>query len=155
MTDVKTTIIPHLSCRNATEAVEFYQKAFGAEVVRLYKLPDGKLMHASLNIRGADFYVVDEFPEMGGKSPLLLGGSPVTLHQQVPDCDAVYQRAVEAGCTIGMPLQDMFWGDRWGTITDPYGHVWSIATTIREVTDAEMEEAMKNMPTECPETAEK
>ena len=140
-----TTLIPHLCCRNALEAVEFYKKAFGAEAPVVLAGPDGKLMHAGMNIGGAGFYLTEERPEHGALSPLTLGSSPVTLNLHVPDCDAAFQRAVDAGCTVRMPLQDMFWGDRYGLVTDPYGHSWSIATTIRQVSPAELEQAMTAM----------
>jgi len=140
------TLIPHIACRNAAEAVEFYKRAFDAEAPCVISMPDGRVMHAGVSIRGATFYLVDEFPEHGGKSPQALGGTPVTLHLQVPDCDAVYQKAVDAGCTVVMPLADMFWGDRWGLLVDPFGHQWSVATTVREVSPEEIQAAMANMP---------
>jgi PhnB protein len=145
MSETTTTLTPHISCRNASEAVGFYQKAFGAEPVAVHHLPDGRLMHATLNIGGATLFLVDEFPEQGGKSPQALGGSPVMLALNVKDCDAVYQRAIDAGCEVRMPLQDMFWGDRWGLIADPYGHQWSIATTIRQVSPEELQQTMAGM----------
>jgi uncharacterized glyoxalase superfamily protein PhnB len=145
MSQTTVTLTPHLGCRNAAEAYEFYQKAFGAEPQGIHKLPDGRVMHSSLSIRGATFFVVDEFAEHGGKSPQGLGGSPVCLHLQVPDCDAVYQRAVEAGCEVRMPLDDMFWGDRYGMVADPYGHLWSIATPIRQVPPQELQGIIDSM----------
>ena len=144
-----TTVTPHLSCRNAAEAVEFYQKAFGAEPHMTLPTPDGRLMHAQMTIDGAPFFLVDEFPEFGGQSPQSLGGSPVTIHLAVPDCDAVFQRAVDAGCEVKMPLADMFWGDRYGIVEDPYGHKWSIATTQRQVSREEILEGMNCMNTPC------
>ena len=149
MADNSTALVPHICCRDAVQAVEFYQKAFGAIVEGIYPLPDGRLMHASLNIDGARLFVVDEFPEQGGKSPHALGGSPVTLSLHVPDCDTVWNRAVEAGCQVVIPLQDMFWGDRWGLVTDPYGHSWSIATTIKQVSPEELQQAMAQMDAAC------
>ncbi len=145
-TQTTTTLIPHIACRKATEAVEFYQKAFGAELLSQLHLPDGRLMHAALKIGGSTLYLVDEFPEHGGQSPQSLGGSPVTLHLQVADCDAVFGHAVESGCIPVMPLADMFWGDRWGMLTDPFGHKWSVATTIREMSPEEMRKAMEEAP---------
>ncbi len=139
----QTTLIPHISCRNAVEAVEFYKKAFGAEIPMQMNTPDGRVMHASVVIDGATLYLCDEFPEHGGKSPQMLGGSPVTLHLQVADCDAVFGRAVEAGCEVVMPLGDMFWGDRYGLVRDPFGHSWSIATTVREMSPEQMAAAMQ------------
>ncbi|MGV3616752.1 MAG: VOC family protein [Fimbriimonas sp.] len=148
-----TTLTPHLSIRNAVEALEFYEKAFGAQILCALKSPDGKLMHGAVSIDGATFYVVDEYPEMGGTSPQALGGSPVTLHLQVADCDAVYNRAVEAGCTSVMPLELMFWGDRWGLITDPYGHSWSVATTVNPMSFEDLQKAAENMSCGVPEPA--
>ena len=144
-TAVKTSLTPHLTCRNAIEAVEFYKKAFGAEAPCVLTTPDNRVMHAAVSIDGAMFYVVDEFPEHGSHGPQALGGTAVTMHLQVADCDAVYAKAVEAGCTSLMPLENMFWGDRWGLVVDPYGHQWSIATTVREMSPAEMQEAVDNL----------
>jgi uncharacterized glyoxalase superfamily protein PhnB len=141
MAEGTTTLTPHLCCRNGAEAIEFYGKAFGAEPLMVMAMPDGKLMHASLNIAGATVMLTDEWPEQGGLSPLSLGGSGVTLHLQVPDCDAVFQRAVEAGCEVRMPLADMFWGDRYGIVADPYGHSWSIATPVRQLSPEELQQA--------------
>lgn len=144
-----TGVIPHLACRNANEAVTFYEKAFGASPTAIHRMPDGRLMHATLSFGGHMVFVVDEFPEHGGKSPQALGGTPVTIHLQVTECDAVFQRAVEAGCSVRMPLEDMFWGDRYGLVEDPFGHQWSIATTVRSVTPEEIEKAVAHIP--CPE----
>ncbi len=137
-----TTVTPHLTCRNASEAVEFYRNAFGAEPVTVLRTPDGRVLHAALTMDGATFFLHDEFPEHGGHSPQALGGSPVVLHLQVADCDAVFERAVAAGCEVRMPLEEMFWGDRYGVIADPYGHNWSVATTVRQVTPEEMQQAL-------------
>ena len=133
------TVVPYLSCRNAAEAYAFYQKAFGALPMCLMPVPDGRALHAALDFGGSPVYLSDEFPEHGGQSPESLGGSPVTIHLQVSDCDAVFGKAVDAGCTVVMPLKDMFWGDRYGVVTDPYGHKWSIATTVRDVSLDEMQ----------------
>jgi len=143
--ETTTTITPHLCCRNATEALGFYEKAFGAETACAFRMPNGKLMHAGLNVNGAQFFLTDECPEHGALSPEALGGSPVTIHLHVPDSDAVFQRAVDAGCQVRMPLQDMFWGDRYGLVADPYGHLWSIATSIRKVSTVELQEAVAAM----------
>jgi len=145
MSETVTTLIPHLACQNAAEAYDFYPKAFGAEQILIHRLPDGRVMHAALKIGDSTFYLVDEFPEHGGKGPLTLGGSPITLHLQVADVDASFQRAVDAGCTVQMPVEDMFWGDRYGLVTDPYGHKWSIATTIRQVSPEEIQKAAASM----------
>lgn len=111
----------------------------------VHPLPDGRVMHANLSIGGVAVFLCDEFPEHGSLGPLSLGGSPVMLHLNVSDCDAVFARAVEAGCEVRMPLQDMFWGDRYGQVVDPYGHNWSISTTLREVSQEELGQAMAEM----------
>jgi len=144
-TQTTTTLTPYLCCRNAAEAIEFYRKAFGAEPMMTLRLPDGRIMHAALELNGAHFMLAEEFPEYGGSSPQALGGTPVALHLNVPDCDAVFQRAVDAGCQVRMPLQDMFWGDRYGLVVDPYGHQWSIATHQRQVSVEEMQQAVNEM----------
>ncbi|HSI36739.1 MAG: VOC family protein [Phycisphaerae bacterium] len=142
---MSVTVTPHIACRDAAKALEFYQKAFGAEVLCAHKMPDGKIMHSAINIRGATVFVVDEFPDCGGKSPQALGGTPVTLHLQVPDVDATFKRAVDAGATVRMPVADMFWGDRYGIVIDPFGHQWSVATTIRKVSAEELQAAAAQM----------
>jgi uncharacterized glyoxalase superfamily protein PhnB len=143
------TVSAHLVVRGASEAIEFYKKAFGAEVKGVMPGPGGKVMHAEIMIGDSAIMLNDEFPEMGAKAPATLGGSPVTLHIYVPDCDALWNRAVAAGAKITMPLADMFWGDRYGTLTDPFGHKWSIATHKEDLTSEEIgrrgAEAMKNM----------
>lgn len=140
-------LIPHLVCEGAAEAIEFYKKAFGATDVCSMPAPDGKrIMHAEIRIDGRPLFLVDDFPEFcGGKSesPKALGGTPVTIHRYVADCDAAIQRAVDAGATIKMPPMDMFWGDRYGVVTDPFGHSWSIATHQRDLTPAQMESGMR------------
>jgi uncharacterized glyoxalase superfamily protein PhnB len=131
------TLSPHLVCAGAAEAIEFYKAAFGAsELVRLAG-PDGRLMHACLSINGSSVMLVDENRDYGMLSPKALGGSPVTIHLIVADADAVAQRAASAGATIKMPVQDMFWGDRYGVLEDPFGHHWSVATPQRAPMTAE------------------
>lgn len=140
------SLTPHLICRGAAEALDFYVRAFGAvELVRLPG-PDGRLMHATLRVGDANLMLVDEMPEWGALGPLALGGTPVTLHLYVDDVDASFQRAVAAGATPKMPPADMFWGDRYGQVIDPYGHRWSIATHVRDVPPEQMLEAARNMP---------
>jgi uncharacterized glyoxalase superfamily protein PhnB len=134
-----TTLTPHLVCRDAAGAIEFYKRAFGADEMRVIRAPDGNVLHAALLINGAMFFLSEEFPAFGSKSPQGLGGTPVTLHLHVKDCDAVFERAVRGGCTVRMPLADMFWGDRYGVLADPYGHAWSVATTVRQLTTEEMQ----------------
>jgi PhnB protein len=124
-------ITPHLSVKGAKKAIEFYVKALGAEEVLRMPAEDGeRLMHAHLKVGDGELFLADDFPEYcGGKSehPLALGGTGVTLHQYVPDADAAIARAAAAGATVIMPAQDMFWGDRYGQVLDPFGHRWSFA----------------------------
>ena len=136
---------PHLICEGATNAIDFYKKAFGAEEMVRLPGPDGKLMHASIKICGASVMLVDENKGYGMLSPKALNGTPVTLHLFVPDVDAFIARAVEAGAELTMPVADMFWGDRYGLIKDPFGHSWSVATHQRDLTPAEIQDAMHKM----------
>ncbi|MFQ5491265.1 MAG: VOC family protein [Phycisphaerae bacterium] len=128
------SVTPHIVCRNASEAIDFYKKAFGAEERYRMPSPRGNLMHAEIKIGDSILMLCDEFPNMGTLSPESLEGSPVTLHLYVADVDAAFKRATEAGCTVTMPLQDMFWGDRYGKLSDPYGHQWSLATHKEDLT---------------------
>jgi len=139
------SLTPHLICAGAAEAIEFYKKAFNAvELVRLPG-PQGKLMHASLRIGDSTLMLVDEMPDCGALGPKSLKGSPITVHLYVPDVDATVAQAVAAGAKVTMPVADMFWGDRYGQLEDPFGHRWSVATHKREVTPEEMQEAMRKM----------
>lgn len=142
-------LIPHLVCAPCADAIEFYKKAFGAEEVGRMPAPDGtKIMHAAILIDGRPVFLADDFPEWcegKSQSPKALGGTPVTLHRYVVDCDAAIQRAQEAGATITMPAADMFWGDRYGVVTDPFGHSWSLATHISDPTPDEVAEAARAM----------
>jgi PhnB protein len=140
-------LIPHLVCDPCAEAIEFYKKAFGAEEIFRMAAPDGRrIMHASIRIGNSFVYLADDFPEFcGGKSssPKALQGTPVTIHHYVENCDAAIKRAVDAGATVLMPASDCFWGDRYGIVTDPFGHNWSFATHIKDLSPAEMEAGMK------------
>lgn len=138
----KQTLMPHLVCAGAAKAIDFYKKAFGA--TEMMRLPgkDGRLVHAAVQINGACVMLVDEMPEWGALSPKSLKGTPVTVHLNVDDVDAVFKRAVKAGATPIMPVADMFWGDRYGVIEDPFGHRWSIATHLRDMTAKEIQKAM-------------
>jgi uncharacterized glyoxalase superfamily protein PhnB len=129
------TITPHLELRGAAKAIEFYKKAFGAvEIVRNLG-PDGRLiMHAQLRIGDSMLMLHDEFAEAGGHSPQTLEGSPITLHLYVEDADAVFARAVAAGAKVEMPLENTFWGDRYGQLTDPFGHSWSVGSKLEDLT---------------------
>ena len=140
-------LIPHLVCNPCAEAIEFYKKAFGAEEIHRMPAPDGhRIMHAAIHIGKSVVFLVDDFPEFCGgisQSPTALKGTPVTIHHYVEDCDAAIKRAQKAGATVSMPAADMFWGDRYGLVTDPYGHKWSFATHIKDLTPEQMQKAMK------------
>ena len=132
------TLTPSLTIRGATEAIEFYKRAFGAVELMRMPGPGGKLMHAEIRIGDSVLMLSDEFPDMGGKSPQALGGSPVYLFVYVDDVDAVFKRAVDAGAQVRMPLADMFWGDRFGRVVDPFGHEWGLATHKEDLTPKEI-----------------
>lgn len=140
-------LAPHLVCDGAADAIEFYKQAFGAEELMRIPGPSGRLMHAAVTINGSMVMLVDENKDWGILSPITLGGTPVTIHLNVPDVDASVARAVEAGATLAMPVADQFWGDRYGQIKDPFGHSWSIATPLREkpMSEAELRDVAKAM----------
>jgi PhnB protein len=133
------TLTPHLVVKGASEAIEFYKKAFGAEEIIRLPGPDGNsLMHAAIKIGDSRLFLVDEFPGMGNMGPQSIGGTPVTIHVYVEDVDTVFNTAVAAGAQVRMPLADMFWGDRYGLVTDPFGHSWSLATHKEDLTPEEI-----------------
>ena len=136
------SLTPHLVCEGAADAIAFYQKAFGAVELDRMPGPDGKLMHATLRIGDSVFMLADAFPEWGSRGPLALGGTAVTMHLYVPDADAVWETALAAGAKPMMPLENTFWGDRYGQVADPFGHRWAIATHLRDMTPQEMQEEM-------------
>jgi len=139
--DHMRTVTPHLVCAGAAKAIDFYKKAFGA--TELMRLPgkDGKLMHAMVRIGDSNIMLVDENPEWQIQGPTALKGTPVTIHLQVQDADATFEGAVAAGAKALMPVQEMFWGDRYGVLQDPFGHHWSIATHVRDLTHEEIQAA--------------
>ena len=142
------TITPHLTIRDCARAIEFYRSAFGAEVVQSAIGPGGKVMHALLKIGDSHIMMADEFPEMGegvSKSPAALGGTTSVLNVYCADADAWYERAVKAGATGKMPPADMFWGDRYSQVVDPFGHAWAIATHTEDVSSAELAERQKKL----------
>jgi len=143
----KAGVIPHLVCEPCGEAIDFYVKAFGAvEQFRMATPDGGRIMHAAITIDGHAVFLASDFPEYCGghsRSPKALGATPVTLHRFVADCDAAIRKAEKAGATVVMPATDMFWGDRYGMVTDPFGHSWSLATHQRDLTPAEIERGMK------------
>jgi len=140
------TVTPHLVCRGAGRAIEFYKKAFGAQEIGRMDMPEGgKVLHAAMRIGNSVIMLMDEFPEWNTVSPQTLNGSPVTIHLYVENAELVFTRAVQAGATAIMPLEDTFWGDRYGKLQDPFGHTWSIATHMRDVSHEEMARAAKEM----------
>jgi len=127
--------IPHLCVDNGNAAIEFYKKALGAKEISRSPAQDGKrLMHAEVEVNGASLYLHDDFPDMCGKSdtPQAHGGSPISLHLNVANCDEAFNRAVEAGGKPKMPPADMFWGARYAQIEDPFGHVWAFMTPLKK-----------------------
>lgn len=141
------SVTAYLSLNNAAKAIEYYRNAFGAvEKVRMPG-PGGKIMHAEIQIGDSVVMLADEFPEMGHKGPQTLGGTPVSLLLYVKDVDSVVKQAVSYGAEIKRPIENQFYGDRMGTIVDPFGHVWSVATHVEDVSPEEMENRMaKYMP---------
>ena len=130
------TITPHLVVNGASDALEFYKKAFNAQIGGVHMTPDGKVMHAELKIGDSKLFLADEFPGMG--SPKTLGGSSVVLNLYVDGVDKLFDQAVSAGATVTMPLANQFWGDRYGQIKDPFGHIWALGQHIEDVAPDEM-----------------
>ena len=135
------TVTPHLICAGAADAIEFYKKAFNAVELGRVPGPQGKLLHALIRIGDSAVMLVDEFPDWNSFGPKSLKGSPVTIHLYVHDVEAFFKQAVAAGAKVAMPLDDMFWGDRYGKLEDPFGHHWSVATHVRDVKPEELKEA--------------
>ncbi len=136
------SLTPLLVCAGAADAIQFYVKAFNAVELSRLPGPAGKLLHAMLRIGDSALMLTDEFPEYGGFGPKLLKGSPVTIHLYVENVDAAVAQAVVAGAKITMPLADMFWGDRYAQLEDPFGHHWSMATHTRDLTPQQIQEEM-------------
>jgi PhnB protein len=132
------TVTPYLVCRGAAGAIDFYKRAFGAKEKMRMPGPDGRVAHAEIQIGDSRVMLGDEFPEMGARSPEALGGSAGSVFLYVKNVDAFADKAVAAGATVLMPIQDMFWGDRYGKLKDPFGHEWSIATHKEDVTAKQM-----------------
>ncbi len=138
------TITPSLVVKDAAKAIEFYKRAFNAEQRDICYGPDGKsVMHAEMKIGNSIFMLNDEFPDMGCRSPLSLGGSPVSLYLYVDNADSWYERAIKAGAKSEMPVADMFWGDRFGSVVDPFGHKWALATHIKDLTPEEIKKGQE------------
>jgi len=134
-----------LVCAGAADAIEFYKKAFNAVETGRLPGPKGKLLHAAIRIGDSVVMLTDEFPDFGSFGPKSLRGSPVTIHLYVDDVDEFAARAVAAGAKITMPIADMFWGDRYGQLEDPFGHRWSVGTHVRDVSPEEMRQAVQKM----------
>ena len=139
------SLTPHLICAGAVAAIAFYKKAFNATGDGFLPGPDGKVMHAEIKIGNSSLMLMDEMSEMGAFSPKSLKGSPVTIHLYVDNVDAVVAQAVAAGAKVTMPVADMFWGDRYGQLEDPFGHQWSVATHTRDMSPQEIQEGMAKM----------
>jgi uncharacterized glyoxalase superfamily protein PhnB len=146
------TLTPHLTVAGALEAIGFYQRAVGAELIAKSLMPDGQTVaNAMLRVGDSMLMLNDEFPGQGCAGAKSLGGSPVVLHLYVEDADAAFERAAGAGCTVTMPLENTFWGDRYGVLEDPYGHRWSIATHVEDVPPEDMERRMAEAFSQAPE----
>ena len=137
------SVTPYLIIKGAAAAIEFYQKAFGAVESFRFPSPDGKIGHAEIKIGDSPIMLADEYPDMGYKGPQALGGSPVSLMIYVEDVDTIFNQAVAAGAAIKEALQDKFYGDRLGTVTDPFGHTWHVSTHKEDVSLEEMQRRAK------------
>ncbi|RPI29213.1 MAG: VOC family protein [Acidobacteria bacterium] len=133
------TVTPYLTVRNCAQALEFYKKAFGAKELGRMPFPDGRIAHSDIQIGNSRLFLCDEFPEMGNKSPETLGGTPINLLVYVDNVDSAFKIATQAGAAPVEQPKDMFWGDRWATVRDPYGHTWNIATHVEDLTPEEMQ----------------
>jgi PhnB protein len=137
------TVTPYLAVDDAAQAIEYYEKAFGAKERVRMEAPGGKIGHAELEVGDSLIMLFDPFPQSSTRPPKELGGTSASVFMFVEDVDAVVKQAVDAGATITMEVADQFWGDRFGTVTDPFGHVWSIATHIEDLTPDEIAERGK------------
>jgi uncharacterized glyoxalase superfamily protein PhnB len=149
-------VTPHLVVRGAKEAITFYQAAFGAKDKGQMAMPDGRVMHAEIQIGDSRVMLADEMPEMGSKSPQTLGGAGASLMIYTKNVDALFDQAVKAGAKVVMPVADMFWGDRYGQVEDPFGHRWALATHMEDMSPKEMNKraaaAMSGPPPAAPPT---
>lgn len=137
------TATPYLTVKGAADAIEFYKKAFGARELMRFAEPGGRIAHAEVKIGNSPIMLGEESPEMGCRSPQSLGGSPVGILLYVEDVDTWFKRAIAAGGKETRPVQDQFYGDRSGTLTDPFGHVWTVSTHKEDVAPDEMQRRMK------------
>lgn len=136
-------VTPSLVVQDAARAIDFYKAAFGAEAKHVHRTPDGKVMHAELHIGDSIVTLSDEFPGGSSKAPSLSGSSSVIIHLYLENADETFNRAVSAGASAAMPMTDAFWGDRYGQVKDPFGHVWSIAVRKEDLSDKEVEKRGK------------
>jgi PhnB protein len=144
--EVHPSVSPHLVVGDGAAAIDFYVKAFDAVELGRMPGPDGRLMHAALQINGSTVMLNDDFPEYhdgNSSTPTALGGTPVTIHLTVTDVDSKFAQALDAGATLVAELQDQFWGDRYGVLRDPFGHHWSLGQPVREVSPEQIAEAIK------------
>ena len=137
------SLTPYMTVRDAHAAIDFYRRAFGAEKVMQLDMPDGSVAHAEVRIGDSIVMLSEENEQWGTKGPLTLGGSPMFLMAYVPDVDAAFARAVEAGATVVRPVADQFYGDRSGTLKDPFGHQWTLSTHVEDVSEAEAQRRMQ------------
>jgi len=133
-------VTPHITVNNATKAIDFYKKAFGAEEIARHLTPDGRVMHASIKIGDSQVMLNDEFPDWGGCRGPQGGKQPFLLHIQSENVDKAWDRAVSAGAKVTMPLKDQFWGDRYGQLEDPFGHTWSLGQRVATPSAQEVEQ---------------
>jgi PhnB protein len=139
------SVTPYLIVQGAAKAIEYYKDVFGAKEIMRMPMPDGKIAHAEIKIGDSPVMLADEMPQMGYRNPQSLGGSPVSLMLYVEDVDTVFEKAVKNGANAVRPVKDQFYGDRSGTITDPFGHVWTVSTHVEDVSAEEMQKRMKEM----------
>lgn len=147
------TLTPYMTVRDAVRAIDFYKQAFGAQERGVMKGPDGKVMHAELKIGDSVIMLADEFPEFGAVAPESGASTSMGLHIYVTDVDDAFDRAVKAGAKVEMPVSDQFWGDRYGKLRDPFGHKWSIATHVKDMSADEMKESMDEAMANMQKTA--
>ena len=147
------SLTPQIVCAGAASAIDFYRQAFGATELMRMPTPDGKIGHAQIRIGNSVVMLTDESAQCGSFGPKTLKGTPVSLYLYVENADAAFERAVAAGATVVMPLADMFWGDRWGYLEDPFGHRWHIASHVRDVEPEKMQRAMQEAMAERQHTS--
>ena len=137
------SVTPYMALRDTAAAIDFYRRAFGAELVMKLDMPDGKIAHAEMRIGDSIIMMSEENEEWGNKSPLTLGGSPMFLMIYLPDVDAAFAKALAAGATQVRPVEDQFYGDRAGTLKDPYGHQWTLGTHMEDLSQEEVQRRME------------